>query len=96
MPPELYTAALRAVLVEWGAGAGGTGASSGSDPLATLPGRLAAADALAQVLGVPRPTHDQVRGWLGGLGRGVVRISCAALTSLPCPQQPQQSNLLLA
>jgi hypothetical protein len=49
VPPELYTSALRAVLLEWS-----------GDPAATLPTRLAAADSLASLFGVTRDLHEQL------------------------------------
>ena len=49
IPPDLYTATLRAVLVEWG-----------NDPIASLGARLQAADSLCAILGVHRDMHDQV------------------------------------
>jgi len=49
IPPDLYTAALRAVLIEWAA-----------LPGASLPFRLQAADALCIVFGMHRDLHEQV------------------------------------
>eukprot|EP00983_Pelagomonas_calceolata_P124732 1161136-Pelagomonas_calceolata.AAC.2 len=49
IPPDLYTAALRAVLVEWAA-----------LPGASLPARLQAADALCTIFGVHRDLHEQL------------------------------------
>lgn len=50
IPPDLYTAALRAVLVEWAA-----------LPGASLASRLQAADALCTIFGMHRDLHEQVR-----------------------------------
>lgn len=43
----MYTAALRATLLEWG-----------DDPVRTLPHRIRAADNLCRVLGVKPDTHE--------------------------------------
>jgi len=49
IPPDLYTAVLRAVLVEWAA-----------LPGASLPSRLQAADTLCMIFGMHRDLHEQV------------------------------------
>jgi hypothetical protein len=44
---QVYTAALRGALVEWG-----------GDPVASLPTRLKAADSLPELLGMTRDAHE--------------------------------------
>ncbi len=47
VPPEIYTTALRAALIEYG-----------GNPVATLPDRLRAADSLAAFLGMSGGAHE--------------------------------------